>query len=83
MSWKEQCADCANLKISREGRIWKCKAVRAGATIVYIGHIVYATEARAPGAKCGPQALLFKPFVPPPPIRPSSADGGVKEVPHG
>jgi hypothetical protein len=56
-SWAAQCRQCANLKVGRGGRHWRCRAERGPSS-----RVGWAATARQPGAICGPEGKAFKPL---------------------
>lgn len=53
-AWKERCSLCQELIIQNDGRIWRCRASKAGR------NMMFAYTAAVNENKCGKSGRLFK-----------------------
>jgi hypothetical protein len=52
--WAAECKRCIHLRLSRQGKVWRCAAYR-----VPLNRMGYTAQARAPGGVCGPESRMF------------------------
>ncbi len=57
--WAAQCRQCANLKSTKGGRHWRCRALRIPTE--HGDRLGWVAEARKDGGICGPDGKSFLP----------------------